>query len=530
MPIASYQSQTAALAELRAALSDDRLLDLCLTFRRKATGEELLTVGGRWDPNPTRAGYISAPDLAGIPIDVNENQVEAVRRFAAWLNARLDDQPRKRILALGGNRRGGKSWIVTAMAVATCVAIPGAIVWLVSPTLEKRDELERYIKGHAPASWRRYLTRELRFVFPNGASIKSVTGDDAEAIKRGEADLVVYNEPQQMAQDVFDNGAPAVIDSGGLLLFAGNPARKRKGVWFTRLVKLLDEKPEWRETGDFVRLDARDNPDIDSKARKDIGRLLRELSPEAARADDEGVFLEPGSFAYAEHFDERRNTAPTFPDVAPIITSAIIRRQGGGAGDVLLGCDFQGWPFNVAVEVVAVGDPARPTWYVRKTVEAADDEDYLLDDMHGTWEQSRALVIGDASGTWQDAKHTKGRASFDKFKARRWRIVPPRKKLSDRGEHPANPPVEDRINLVNRLLDEGRLIVCLDGAKGLAEDLAKCEVDPKGKPRGKHAHRPDALGYALWWATPQPKDARKRPPQAGDLVPIDLRTAGPRVL
>jgi len=516
MPIASYQSQTAALAELRAALSEDRLLDLCLTFRRKTTGETLLTVGGRWDPNPTRRGFISPdpPDLAAIPIDVNDNQVRATERFADWLNARLDDRPRKRILALGGNRRGGKSWWITAAAVGIAVAIPGAIVYLVSPTLEKREELERYIKGHLPPELRQYSVREVRFTLPNGSTIKNVTGDDADAIKRGEADAVILNEPQQMAQEVFENAAPAIIDSGGLILLAGNPARKRKGVWFTRLVKLLDDKPEWQAVGDFVRLDARDNPDIDKAARKDIGGLLRELNPEAARADDEGVFLEPGNFAYAEHFDERRNTVPAFPDVAPIVTAQLVRRQGGGNADTLVGCDFQGWPFNVAVEVVAVGDPVRPTWYVRRAVVAADDEDYLLDDMHGTWDQARTLVIGDASGTWQDAKHIRGRSSFDKFRARKWRISPPRKKQSDRGEHPANPPVEDRINLVNRLLDDGRLIVCLDGAKDVAEDLAKCDVDPKGKPRGKHAHRTDALGYALWWATPQPK-ARRAPVAGG---------------
>src|SRR5207253_3216228 len=152
---------------------------------------------------------------------------------------------------------------------------------------------------------------------------------------------------------------------------------------------------------------------------------------EAYRADEEGVFMEPGNFAYAEHFDEKRNTVSAFPDVASIITSTIIRRQGGGNADSLIGCDFQGWPFNVAVEVTAVGEPARPTFYVRKVCEAADDEDYLLDDMHGAWDQAKSLVVGDASGSWQDAKHIRGRSSFDKFKARRWRIVPPRKKVSD---------------------------------------------------------------------------------------------------
>ncbi len=133
----------------------------------------------------------------------------------------------------------------------------------------------------------------------------------------------------------------------------------------------------------------------------------------------------------------------------------------------------------------------------------------ILDDAFGLWDNSRTLWIGDASGSWQDAKHIKGRCSFDKFKARRWRIEAPRKKKTDRGEFPANPAREDRINLVNRLLDDGRLIVCLDTAADIAEDLRKCEVDTKGRPRGRHAHRTDALGYPLFWAEPLPKPARK---------------------
>ncbi len=509
MPIAGYQSVEAALSELREAVSEEtKYLDLCLTFRAKTTGRELLTVGGRWDK--TTGAFIDADSVA-VPVFVNDNQISVVLQFAEWLRARINGGPRKRLLLTGGNRRGGKSWIVTALAAATAVAIPDAIVWLVSPALNKRDELEKYVKGHVPTSWRIYRARELRFVFANGSTITNITGDDAEALKRGEADLVVYNEPQAMAEDVLTYGAPAIVDKGGLLLFAGNPARRRKGVWFTRIVKAIQAGK--LESGEFARMSAEDNPDIDKEARSDIKDLIAIVNPEADRADMDGVFLEPGTFAYAEHFDERRNTVPTLPDTIKaghgVITAQVIKRRGGGNADTLIGADFQGWPFNAGVEIVAVGDPLRPTWYVSRCLVREGDEDLFLDDAYETWVQPRTLFIGDASGTWQDAQHVKGRSSFDKFKARRWRIEPPRKKRTDRGEHPANPSREDRINLVNRLLDDGRLIVCMDTAGDVAEDLAKCEVDAKGRPKGRHAHRTDALGYPLFWATDPPKPARR---------------------
>lgn len=505
MPALSARSESAILSSLEESFSDSRrYLDLCIQIRRKSTGEPIQRIGARWDR--TAEAFIDADAVALHPLDLNDNQIPAIRAYLKWLTARIQNEPRQRLLLTGGDRRGGKSWLLTAIACCTAVAIPNAIAWLISPALNKREELEKYVKAHLPREWREYSSRDLLFRLPNGSTIRNVTGDDADALKRGEADLVAYNEPQLMNEDVLTYGAPAIIDKGGLLMFAGNPARRRKGVWFTRIVKAIEAGKY--DKGEFCRISAKDNPDVDAAARSDIGELLNLVNPEAARADHDGVFLEPGQFAYAEHFDERRNTVPTLPDTVRaghgVITAQVIKRRGGGRADTLVGADFQGWPFNAGVEVVAVGDPMRPTWYVTRCVVREGDEDLFLDDAFETWEQPRTLFIGDASGTWQDAQHVKGRCSFDKFKARRWRIEPPRKKKTDRGEHPANPSREDRINLVNRLLDDGRLIVCMDTAADVAEDLQKCEVDSKGRPKGRHAHRTDALGYPLFWGTDMP--------------------------
>lgn len=529
MPLANYQSVESALAELEGVYSADRrYLDLCLVVRAKSTGEELLVVGGRWDRHIRAYLDPDPPDLRPVELLVNDNQIEVVRAFARWLRARIEGGPRVRLLLTGGNRRGGKSWIVTALACATCLAIPEAIVWLVSPTLEKREELERYVKEHVPPEWRDYRARELRFAFPTGASIKNVTGDDAEALKRGECDLVVYNEPQQMGEDVLLNGAPAIIDKGGLVLFAGNPAKRRKGVWFTRLW-LAVEKGEYQH-GEVYRLDRRDNPDVDAAAGKDVGQLLRLVSPEAARADDEGLFVEPGQYAYAEHWDEKRNAVAKIPAGLSIITPQMIRRAGAfGAFEALAGVDFNGWPFNAGVGLEIAGDPADPTFYVTKCLMTEGDEDRFLDEAFSLWPQAQTLWIGDASGKWQNAKHTGGRCSFDKFLARRWHIIPPLEKRTDRGLYPSNPPVEDRINLVNSLLDRGRLVVCMDGAKAVAEALQRCEVKPDGKPRGRYSHLTDALGYPLWWCTPRPM-ARSGPPPRGAMRTGLVRPTGPRVL
>lgn len=493
------RSDTAALVELEEKLGGaTRHVDLALVFRHKLTGAELLRVGGRWDR--VASDYLDADpaDLHTHEIGVNENQAETVLRFREWLDARISGAPRKRLLLMGGDRRGGKSFTLTALSVAACIALPGCTIFLVSPTLKRRGELERYTKAHAPAEWRTYSVRDLSFVFANNSRIVNVTGDDAEDLKRGEAEIIALNEPQMMGEDVMTYGLPAIIDRGGLILAAGNPARRRKGVWFTRLVRAIENGTYTK--GDFCRLSAKDNPNIDANAKGDVGELLRLMNPEAARADDDGVFLEPGNFAYAESFEERRNTVPTFPRDVRIVTAEVLARIGGADGSsTLVGCDFNGWPWNAGVQVEATGSPSDPTWYVRSYLTREGDEDFFLDDAYGLWRQDRTLVVGDASGDWQNSHHSRGRSSFDKFKARHWRIIPPQQKKSDRGEYAANPPREDRINHVNALLRRGKLIVCMDTAAPVAESLQRCEVDAKGRPRGRHSHLTDALGYPLWF-------------------------------
>lgn len=530
MPLASYQSIEAALSELEAVYSDEaRYLDLCLTFRRKSTGKEILTVGGKWDKHNRE--WVDGP-CSAIIISVNDNQVAVVEAFGRYIAARLSDSPRKPFLVTGGNRRGGKSWIVSALGLALAVAIPGAIVWFVSPVLDKREELDRYLKGHAAPGWLTPRVREFKFTLPHGSTIKNITGEDDESLKRGEADLVVYNEPQLMSLGVLTNGAPAVIDQGGLVLFAGNPAQKRKGVWFTRLWKAIESGKY--PHGEVYSLDRRDNPDVDKVAASQVAQLMKLMSPAASRADDDGVFIEPGDYPYAEHYDEKRNAVAAFPEIADVCTAAVIRLRGGyGKHDILGGVDFQIHYGNAGVELVAVGDPKRPTWYVRKCLVREGDETYFLDDAFEMWERERMLWIGDPSGTWQDAAHIKGRDSFTKFEARKWKILPPKVKQTDRGKFPAHPPVSDCIKIVNVLLAEGRLIVCMDGAAAVAEALQRCEYGKSGtktewRPAGAYAHLTDALRYALYWATPGPKAKTSYVP--GSIQSIDQVRTGPRTI
>jgi hypothetical protein len=60
----------------------------------------------------------------------------------------------------------------------------------------------------------------------------------------------------------------------------------------------------------------------------------------------------------------------------------------------------------------------------------------------------------------------------------------------------------------------------------MAESIKLCEVDKTTrKPRGKHSHLTDALGYVLWWLEPIPTQPATAPTTAG-IVTVNLGGRG----
>lgn len=539
----AYQSERAALSDLWDQFdSEKRCVDLALRFVVKSTGEDLLFVGGRWNPDSRQFVDPSPDDLEAVTIGINDNQVGVVRAFERNLRARLAGEPRKPFILTGGNRRGGKTWIVARLALATAIALPSAIIFMVSPSMDRRAELERYQRAAVPAEWwRQTRAHDFSFTLPNGSTITHVTGATDDGTKRGEADLVVYNEAQLMQLEALTNGVGGIIDQGGLILLAGNPSDRRgRRAWFTRFWRLIADGKY--EHGEVCQLDRRDNPNADTATGEQIGQLIKILDPAKHKADDEGIFREPGNFVYAEHFDEDRNTVPALPDALAhgrgVITAEVIRARGVyDRRDRLCGADFQVNYGNAGVEVTAAGDVRRPMFYVTRALVVEGDETLFLDDAYGIWERERTLWIGDPSGAWQDAPHSqagfRGRDSYQKFAERLWKILPPMEKRSDRGEFAAHPPVADCINLVNLLLDEGRLIVCMDAAAVVAEALRRCEYGGSRRreslPSGVYAHLTDALRYLLYWATPRPSTLGRVPPR-NSLRSISPPSTGVRIL
>lgn len=249
------------------------------------------------------------------------------------------------------------------------------------------------------------------------------------------------------------------------------------------------------------------NTTRDTGTADQVAQMLADLDPRAAKADVEGLLLPIGDRAYFKfakllHMRE----APELGD----ITREFTKRRLGRVYDYIGGVDFQGTPHHAAVICKIYGTLDAPmVFVVDEFVAENSTEDELLDQIDEAGYQPESLLwVGDASGQWQDGKHSgNGRDSFKVFTSRRWRIVPPAEKKSDKGTWSKNPPIEKRVGLTNKLFADDRLRVSPRLAK-LGEALRECpwvKARYGGKPTGFYSHITDAMGYVCWWVFPAPK-------------------------
>lgn len=495
------------LERLDRALGDQRHVALALVLRRRSTSEVLLRFGGRWDR--IAHAFTGTTGLCRT-LDLEESQLEAVNFFRHWMAARAARARREVVAFIGGARRGGKSTVSVDVALGYAVDVPDAIVVIVSPTFAKRDQLERQLKALVPTSWGDfYGMPEPRLRLANGSEIRLLGANDPSTLKRGRLDVVLLDDAQDMAPDAISMALPGVIDHGGIVIVAANPPRKFRGEWVLRLREAVQEGRV--EDVKIIDVDPKLNERIDHETRTAVGRVLAVLDPKAAKADDEGEWLPTGERVYLEHFDPKRNLAPgALPERA--ITEQYTRRRGGRSFGLVGGVDFQASPHMVGTILGVFGTLERPIYHAVGEVftEDATEEEFLHDVDDLGLRPEFLMWVGDASGQHQDGAHTADRDSFSIFKKFRWRIVPPVEKKSEKGTWSKNPAIESRINLVNRLLAEGRLLIDPERCPRLVEAIKECPmkiVNGRRRPYGRYTHVTDSLGYALCWLEPKPRPA-----------------------
>lgn len=507
------------LSELEGA-SDEatRFADVCIAIRRRSTGEDLFSVGGKWDRVERK--YVGKADRKHV-ILINESQLELAEALKSWLGKRIRGEDREIIQFAGVKRGGGKThWFVIAMAVVG-VALPGAVIWNVNPTHSRRDEVERIFRAQIPRRLGWWFWRgqpDYRFTWLTGSVIRLLSGEMPESVKQGGAEVLFINEAQDQERKVFSLGLPAIRNTderpAGLLCIAANPPQRVKGEW---VIEVVERLKDGRIDGKYFDVDPKMNVSVEQRALDKIETAVMEVDPQAARADIGGQWLPVGERAYPMWRSRPKKIEGMelpalvgevpelgFKDVTSELlqTVGIYRTSNRTYSDVLA-ADFQGRPHMAALAGRLYKRPdGKLVYCINQEFIARGDELDLSDEIQssGIYTPDTAIIVGDASGAWQSGKDRKRSiASYLALGNERWRVIAPTDKKRTESEYAANPPVDRSLSQMYVVMRESRILVhprCI----WLIEALEKCPLKRDGaRPvipaKGGFSHITDCLRY-----------------------------------
>lgn len=447
--------------------------------------------GGTWDREHKRW----APAEAGRRAEqLHAGQVPGARWFAAWEATPPEDRTIFTLFLWGG-RAGGKTFLGTRLCVAYAAAYPGAIVWVVNPTMLAGEECRRELEACMPAGWYRREdvgNDEIRYHLRNGSLIRLRSGVRPDTLASGRVDCCLINEGGRQSRKVYDNIRPRIADRGGLVIVATNPAESERGRW---VEKYRDEIEHKEVAAISFSMSVFDNPHTNHTA---IRARQSELSEDEWRAEAYGETRPIGDVALRAWRRERN-----FADVPAHLvncTREVTQRIYGDAQPYVVGWDFQTHPYCVAAVQQYWRDPADPAFVMAWVIDYATgaDEHELIREVEDLgYDGDTCICVPDASARYQDGKHdaTKGNPSNKILREHGWRRIHMPVPGSTK-----NPDVIPRVRGINALLraadGRSRLFVARAGLSEVAEALERLPLK-HGKPdgRSKYSHIYDAIAY-----------------------------------
>lgn len=519
-----FRAQLAEQEQLEA----QRYVDLAVEWRLP-DDSTLLNCGGVWDKVERRYTGKTADKVKVFRLKLS--QVEIAQWFVWWMQEREQGRlPDIWNFNMLGDRAGGKTVFLVAAANTALIKFPHfdgqpTQVWIANATFRERAECEREQSIHFPFAgvWYVHRRADMEYRYVTGGVIRYMSGDKPDTLKQGRVDFLMLNEMAKMSEAVYLNGVGRLKDKQGACLGATNPPRSNRGRWVWNLWNRAKKDETYPVL--FLEIDSKKNDAISQEAGDAIGRVVRDMNPRYAQADVDGEMLRIDQPAYFK-FNDQKHCRPV-PAIGDI-TREYLRLRTGRAYDFLGGMDFQGRPHMVAVIAKIFGTLDDPILYFYHEIicPQATEEDLADAAKEHDYDVGSILWIGDNSGQWQNGKHL--RHQHDSFKAIRdaGYHIEPCIKPKNRDHRPANPPVEQRVMLMNRALEQQQCFVDAQYAPQLAAGLEHCELKESryGRvvPVGIHAHITDAAGYPLWWVFSKGRRLLRGP--VGESVPIERRS------
>jgi hypothetical protein len=511
----------AKLAELEGG--GGRYIDMRMSLKAEKDGRRLLNAGGRWDLKAK--DWVKNPDGTRLRpkksriLRLHPGQVAWGEWFASWMvehhagRTIVEDGRDIWSVALFGGRRSGKTDGSSKAGCAYAVDIARSIVWFVVESFPDMPEIVRAIQECLPRSWYDPLgAPHWKWTLANGSEIHIKSAHDIDDLKRGRVDLAIVVEAQKHEHRVFTQLRAPTADKGGIVILTANPPNTIRGEWVAEYVQRTEAN---KGHGKVFHLDPRLNPHQNYRS---LEALADEVDPDEYDRDVLGRIVSIKDRALHAWSDALNIKA--MPETGDV-TRAFAERHFDAPADQFLGADFQLIPHMAGLMLRAFVDPADPSgepllWYFAESIVDEGDEDAMIDSLEADgFRGEDTIVIGDASGEWQDAKREKGRGSFDHFRRRGWkRIYTPDVKSKK------NPLIDQRVAAANARFcsASGKRRVFMDPSCLRARTAFRKWGRKGGIPdrKSKYAHLCDAGTYPLWRFYP-----RRADPEAAEYIAID---------
>ncbi|MCG8425429.1 MAG: hypothetical protein MJE77_46725, partial [Proteobacteria bacterium] len=362
-----------------------------------------------------------------------------------------------------------------------------------------------------PLRWYRFLKGDDQygphFRLMNGSIIQLKTGN--VALREGECHFALYNEGQQMEESGFVEVRAATSDFGGMTIVTANPPKAKKGLWIEefhddvkRGYKVAFDGTQGRREATMFAFDPRKNPYAEHKS---LHALKFETDEKTYARDALGLIVPIGDVAI-HAFSKSESVRVPWPGLQDI-TRQVTKKHCRKVASWLLGSDFDKVP-HLATSVSKIfRDPEQPNLliyfvlYVLYVSEGDEEamvrEIFALELEDGSHLHAKdVVVVGDASGDWQDVQRRRGRHSFDVYRNAGLRVVKPDPKAED------NPRRIDRFAVTNAAFKNAagyRQTYVHPRCREVIIDLASLErrngVPYAGSP---HAHGVDCVSYPVY--------------------------------
>ena len=516
-----------------------------------------LSVGGRW--NKSEKCYVDDVDACEsvVVARLHAGQVKTMSWFKAWLEVhagRRDDPPafdpedyddagnetstertdpsEVYSALLAGGRRSGKTRFAMIAAVVYAVLFPGSIVWILSPSRgkddTKPDELRRYVSRMLAPEWMSRQTHATGWELINGSSIMLKSGhtsSDPDAIKEGEAHLIILNESQKMKYRVYVVARGAIVDKSGLVLCCANPPVETKDEQWVS--KFAADASAGRRESVYVHMNPLENPYINRRA---LMALRKELDERTYAIEVLGEFraaLDSVAWNWTIGECEIPPPSPTWrrgmqiacPRTGLIdVTTEFLEHCEEGEGlKLLIGLDVQIHPHIGGPAIKFFAPPGAKMhrdnlslvgWIVDEYVlQGGDEEDWCDMLRQREVDPDTTLIVCDASGAYQHSRRRAadspppewtGKGSFELIRGKGYRnIVTPSRRFRDK-----NPDIVDRwrafTSLIKPMMGPRRFFCDPARAPKCAQSIRDWKT-VNGRPRRSQweSHLGDASSYPI---------------------------------